>query len=223
MTIANCTTPANLFHLLRRQMVRNFRIPLILFTPKSLLRHPLVQSSIDDLATGKFVPVIDDNQTSQAVTRVVFCTGKVYFDLLHEKERLEATDVAIIRIEELYPFPKVAVEAVIAKYNTALVWLWVQEEPQNMGAWSFVRDHIDIPELQVVARRRTATTAVGLTAIHKLEQQEIVHKVFKPCTCELNRKYCGLQCISGKKRIEILKQREYLMEYSKMQDDLNSL
>ncbi|MDD4748229.1 MAG: 2-oxoglutarate dehydrogenase E1 component [Salinivirgaceae bacterium] len=212
MTIANCTTPANMYHLLRRQMLRNFRVPLILFTPKSLLRHPKVQSSLEELATGKFEPVIDDLNTSKEVTRVVFCSGKIYYDLLQEKENLDATDVALVRIEELYPFPKERVDAIISKYKKALVWIWAQEEPINMGAWSFVRDLINIPELQVVARRRTATTAVGLTAIHKVEQQEIIQKVFKPCTCDRNLKYCGLQCVSGKERVKILRQREYLLE-----------
>jgi 2-oxoglutarate dehydrogenase E1 component len=212
MTIANCTTPANLFHLLRRQMKRNFRIPMVLFTPKSLLRHPKVISTLDQLAYGAFEPVIDDAHTEGEITRVVFCTGKVYFELLEEKEKLNATDVALIRIEELYPFPKDHVNALIKKYHSALIWLWVQEEPENMGAWNFIRDQINLPELKVVARRRTATTAVGLQAIHKMEQQEIIQKVFKPCTCERKLKYCGLQCVSGKERLQILKQREYLMQ-----------
>ncbi len=212
MSVANCTTPANLFHLIRRQMKRNFRVPLVLFTPKSLLRHPKVVSTLDQLAYGAFEPVIDDPETQGEVTRVVFCTGKIYFDLLAEKEKLQASDVALIRIEELYPFPKDHVEALIKKYHSALIWLWVQEEPENMGAWNFIRDQINLPELKVVARRRTATTAVGLQAIHKLEQQEIVQKVFKPCTCERKLKYCGLQCVSGKERVRILKQREYLMQ-----------
>ncbi len=211
ITVANCTTPANLFHLLRRQMLRNFRIPLILFTPKSLLRHPKMISEIDQLAYGEFEPVIDNTNIGDEVTRVVFCTGKIYFDLLEQKEMLNATDIALIRIEELYPFPKSRIDALIKKYHHALLWLWVQEEPENMGAWTYIRDQITIPELKVVARRRTATTAVGLQAIHKMEQNEIIQKVFKPCTCERKLKYCGLQCISGKERLRILKQREYLM------------
>ncbi|HON18591.1 MAG TPA: 2-oxoglutarate dehydrogenase E1 component [Salinivirgaceae bacterium] len=213
ISVCNVTTPANLFHLLRRQLKRNFRLPLILFTPKSLLRHPKMISDLQEFSSGTFQPVIDDQQVNvEAVSRVVFCSGKIAYDLFQEKERLQATDVAIIRIEELFPFPGNEIQLLIEKYSKALVWLWVQEEPENMGAWEYMRNLIPIPQLQMVARRRRATTAVGLQAIHKLEQEEIVRKVFKPCTCERKLGYCGLQCITGKQRIKILKQREYLQK-----------
>lgn len=216
MQIANPTTPANLYHLLRRQMHRNFRIPLIIFTPKSLLRHPECTSTLEDMTNGHFQEVMDDTANiPNKVSRVVFCTGKIYYDLLERKKELNADDIAIVRIEELHPFPKKEVQAIIDKYSNSLLYLWVQEEPENMGAWSYIRDQITNVPIQVVARLRSGSPATGLSAIHKAEQQEIINKVFKPCTCELNHKYCGLQCITGKARENIQKQKDYLFELRK--------
>lgn len=216
MIITDPTTPANFYHLLRRQMHRDFRLPLIVFTPKSLLRHPECTSTVEELSNGKFQEVIDDNNTdSKNVSRVVFCTGKIYYDLLERKNELNVNDIALVRLEQIYPFPKKQIDDIIKKYPNALQWLWVQEEPENMGAWSFVRDKFkDIP-IQLVARLRSGSPATGLSAIHKTEQLEIVTKVFKPCDCELNNKYCGLQCVSGSAREEIKKQRDYILELRK--------
>ena len=216
MQIVNPTTPASFFHLLRRQMHRKFRLPLVVFTPKSLLRHSECVSTIEDMTEGHFQEVIDDENTDpENVSRVVFCSGKVYYDLLARKNELDVDDIALVRLEQLHPFPTEAVDNIIAKYPNTLLWLWVQEEPENMGAWKYVRDQITQVPLQVVARLRSGSPATGLAAIHKTEQEEIINKVFKPCTCELNNKYCGLQCVTGKAREEIKKQRDYILELRK--------
>jgi 2-oxoglutarate dehydrogenase E1 component len=189
---------------------------LIVFTPKSLLRHPLVNSTIEDLSEGQFQEVIDDDNTnSKEVSRVVFCTGKVYYDLLERKNSLKVDDIALVRLEQIYPFPEKQIEKILSKYSNALQYLWVQEEPENMGAWGFVRDQFKNIPIQLVSRQRSGSPATGLGAIHRTEQDEIVNKVFKPCDCNLNNKYCGLQCVTGKAREEIKKQRDYILELRK--------
>lgn len=210
MQIINPTTPANLFHLLRRQMKRDFRIPLIIFTPKSLLRHPKVISTLDNLSSGTFMEVIDDDNVIQSeVRRVVFCTGKIYYDLLKQKEEFNAQDIALIRLEQVYPFPKEKISQIIKKYPNTIKWLWVQEEPENMGAWKFIRDQFKKTDIQPVARIPSGSPAVGLNKLHILGQQEIIGKVFRKCTCELNNVYCGLQCKEGSKREMIKEQHKY--------------
>jgi len=211
MQIVNCTTPANLFHVLRRQMKRNFRVPLVIFTPKSLLRHAKCVSKISDFTNETFKEVIDDNNVDKAnVTRVVLCSGKVYYDLLERKEKLNATDVALIRLEQLYPFPKEAVGKIIRKYKKNMLTLWIQEEPENMGAWQFIRKNMH--EIEPVTRIASGSPAVGLSFLHTLGQEEIVNKVFRKCDCDLKNNYCGLQCVVGKSREEILKTHRYLEE-----------
>lgn len=211
MQLVNCTTPANLFHVLRRQVHREFRTPLILFTPKSLLRHPRCISSFDKLAEGTFKEVIDDDNVNiPSVKRVVFCSGKIYYDLLEKKEAYDAKDIALIRIEQLYPFPSVQIDEIIQKYKNALVYLWVQEEPENMGPWMYVNYHFRNVPLVHITRQPSGSPAIGLHEIHRIEQEEIIGKVFRQCTCELKNKYCGLQCLEGKSRKEILKQFNYI-------------
>lgn len=211
MQITNCTTPANLFHLLRRQVKREFRVPLIEFTPKSLLRHPKCVSDINELTTGGFNEVIDDNNVDVSeVKRVVFCSGKVYYDLLQRKEEFNARDIALVRIEQLYPFPKKQVLDIISKYHNTIKWLWVQEEPQNMGAWNFIRDQIKEINLEPVCRVASGSPAVGLSKIHAIEQEEIIGKVFRRCDCELKNKYCGLQCMVGSRKFTRKPEHEYL-------------
>ena len=209
--IVQPTTPASLFHVLRRQMVRKFMIPLIVFTPKSLLRHPLCISGIEDFSKGRFQEVIDDKDTDvEKVSRVVFCTGKIYYDLLKRKMELHAQDIALIRIEQLHPFPEKSIDKILNKYHNAILHLWVQEEPENMGAWRYIREEINKVELIPVARLASGSPATGLSGLHEVGQKEIIGKVFKNCTCELKNKYCGLQCEEGKSRKEILKVHEYI-------------
>jgi len=211
MQIVNPTTPANLFHLLRRQMTRKFMIPLIIFTPKSLLRHPKCISSLEELEKGSFAEVIDDPDVDAGkVLRVVLCSGKVYYDLLKIKQKLQVRDIALIRLEQLHPFPEEKLNKILKRYPKALLHLWVQEEPENMGAWRYVRDYIKDVEPIPVARLASGSPATGLNGLHVIGQEEIINKVFRKCTCELKNKYCGLQCVVGSSRKEVLKVHEYL-------------
>jgi len=211
MQIVNPTTPANLFHMLRRQMHRPFRIPLVAFTPKSLLRHPQCVSSLSDLSNGNFHEVIDDKQVdTQEVRRVVFCSGKIYYDLLERKQHFNARDIALVRVEQLYPFPAQQIQKVIQRYPNALRWLWVQEEPENMGPWQYIRHQFHAVDIQLVARLASGSPATGLHKIHMEEQNEIIGKVFRKCTCERNLKYCGLQCEVGSSRKAFKEQHTYL-------------
>ncbi|MBE0655581.1 MAG: 2-oxoglutarate dehydrogenase E1 component [Bacteroidales bacterium] len=210
MQIVNPTTPANLFHLLRLQLKRDFRVPIVVFTPKSLLRHPKCISSLDDLAEGHFQPVIDDDHVDKdEVRRVVFCSGKIYYDLLARKMELDARDIALVRIEQLHPFPHKQIEAITKKYKNTLLRLWVQEEPENMGPWLYVQNQMKNHHLVHVARLASGSPATGLHKIHEIQQKEIIDKVFRRCDCELKNKYCGLQCVVGSSRKEILKQHFY--------------
>jgi 2-oxoglutarate dehydrogenase E1 component len=211
MQITNCSTPANLFHLLRRQLKRDFRVPLIEFTPKSLLRHPKCISDLNELTIGGFKEVIDDSDVDiSEVKRVVFCTGKIYYDLLQRKEEYHARDIALVRIEQLYPFPKKQILDIISKYHNTIKWLWVQEEPQNMGAWNFIHNQIKEVILEPVCRAASGSPAVGLSKIHTLEQEDIIGKVFRKCDCELKNIYCGLQCMVGSRKFTRKPEHEYL-------------
>jgi 2-oxoglutarate dehydrogenase E1 component len=141
------STPAQMFHMIRRQMLRSLRKPLVVMTPKSLLRHELSVSSLDDLAKGGFATVIDevDEINPAQVQRLVLCSGKVYFDLLKARRAAAQKDVALVRIEQLYPFPKLAYEAVLRRYPQAREVVWCQEEPQNQGAWYSIRHRLEGP------------------------------------------------------------------------------
>ncbi len=160
-----------------------------------------------------FREVIDDEAVdTNDVKRVVFCSGKIYYDLLARKEELDARDIAIVRIEQLHPFPKKQVQNVIRKYKNALLHLWVQEEPENVGPWFYIQNQLRGLKIIPVARLASGSPATGLTRLHQIGQKEIINKVFKPCHCELKNKYCGLQCVEGKTREEILKQHKYFEE-----------
>ena len=176
--IANLTTSSNIFHLMRRQVAWEFRKPAVVFSPKSLLRHPGVVSPVKDFVSGKFQEVIGDSYvTNKDVDKVLFCSGKMYFDLLEEQKKRKAKNIAIVRIEQLYPWPQKQVEAILKKYmNPKLVG--VQEEPQNMGAWSYVATRIDL-DMEGVSRKISASPATGFAKIHKEEQAELVKKAFE--------------------------------------------
>ena len=214
--VVNCTTPANFFHALRRQVKRDFRIPLVILTPKSLLRHPLCISTLDELSKGKFHEVYDDTDVDvNNVTRVVLCSGKIYYDLLERKRKLKARDVALIRIEQLFPFPHEAMEKIIRRYKKALLHLWVQEEPENMGAWRYIHDTFTRADLVPVARIASGSPATGLPDLHAVGQEEIITKVFRKCNCELKNDYCALRCVEGKSRKEILDVHNYFQQDAK--------
>jgi multifunctional 2-oxoglutarate metabolism enzyme len=168
------TTPAQYFHLLRRQVRPGMERPLIVMTPKSLLRLPAASSSIDDLATAGFRPVIDDAEISDAsaVNRVVMCSGKVYYDLIDARKKNEDRSVAVVRLEQFYPFPLTSIRETLAKYSNANEFVWAQEEPQNMGGWTFVQNRLENP--RYVGRAASASPATGSYSIHQKEQAEIV-------------------------------------------------
>jgi 2-oxoglutarate dehydrogenase E1 component len=178
MTVANCTTPANFYHLLRRQMKRNFRKPLIVFTPKSLLRHPKAVNSIEDLATGEFQEVIDDSLNPSKVNKLVFCMGKFYYDLLAEREILEREDVALVRIEQLFPLHLEKIQRVIDRYPAVKKYIWAQEEPRNMGAWSFMLERLELVKLNVRSRKYYAVPAAGSSTRFKKRHKAVIDSVF---------------------------------------------
>ena len=178
MTVANCTTPANFYHLLRRQMKRKYRKPLIVFTPKSLLRHPKAVNSIEDLATGEFQEVIDDTLNPNGVKKLVFCMGKFYYDLLAEREENKREDVALVRIEQLFPLHLEKLQKVIDKYPNVTEYIWAQEEPRNMGAWSFMLERLDLVKLNVRSRKYYAVPAAGSSTRFKKRHQAVIDSVF---------------------------------------------
>jgi 2-oxoglutarate dehydrogenase E1 component len=185
MQVVNCTTPAQYFHVLRRQMHRAYRTPLVIFTPKSLLRLPRAASRPIELATGRFLPVVPDlvaEASPDAVRRVVFSSGKVYYDLLEERLRLHGDanlPVALVRVEQLHPWPEQAIGSVLERFAKAVDVVWCQEEPANMGAWTFVRERIQgalLPSqrLHYAGRRESASPATGSGRIHRAEQETLV-------------------------------------------------
>jgi 2-oxoglutarate dehydrogenase E1 component len=185
MYVCVCTTPANIFHMMRRQLALPFRKPCIHMSPKSMLRHPLAVSPMSDFAEGThFQEVIGDKQADpKKVKRVLLCSGKVYYDLLDKQQKENRTDTAIVRVEQLHPFPKTQVEAELAKYKGAAnrkpEVIWVQEEPENMGCWSFVlREFPEIGLGNVVARKASASPATGFTKVHAKEQADIVERAY---------------------------------------------
>ncbi len=178
MTVANCTTPANFFHLLRRQMKRNFRKPLVVFTPKSLLRHPVAVSEMADFSEGEFQEVIDDTIAADQVKRVVFCTGKFYYDLLDERSKNGRDDVALVRIEQLFPLHEEKIEKIIRRYVNAEDYIWAQEEPRNMGAWGYMLQRFELKDLKVRSRKYYAVPAAGSSTRFKLRHRRVMESVF---------------------------------------------
>lgn len=178
MFVADCTTPANFFHLLRRQMHLTYRKPLIVFTPKSLLRHPLCVSSKEELINGTFQEVIDDNVDKSKIKTLVFCTGKFYYDLLAERENLGREDVAFVRIEQLYPLPVEQLKAVIASYPNVDDYVWAQEEPRNMGAYGYMLMNFDLVKFRVASPKPYAAPAAGSSTRAKKRHQSAIAMVF---------------------------------------------
>lgn len=180
MYIADCSTPANMFHLLRRQMKSNFRKPLIVFTPKSLLRHPKAVSTVAELTNDSFQEVIDDASADvKKVKTLVFCTGKFYYDLLTVQEEKKRDDVALVRVEQLFPVPADQMKDVIKKYKNADDVVWAQEEPRNMGAWShFLMHFSEARNFRVASRRFYASPAAGSAVRSKKRHQQIIEYVF---------------------------------------------
>jgi 2-oxoglutarate dehydrogenase E1 component len=178
MIVANITSPANFFHALRRQMAWPFRKPLIVMSPKSLLRHPKVVSDLMDLTKGSFQEVFGDGYVKpKDVKRVLLCSGKVYFDLLEKQQTEGKKDTAIIRMEQLFPFPEQKLGEVLKPFKNAPLF-WVQEEPENMGAWSYILRHMRKTQIEVIGRKESASPAVGFSKVHSKEQIQIVETAF---------------------------------------------
>ncbi len=179
LVITNITTAANLFHALRRQLAWSFRKPLINFSPKANLRFAGSYSSVNDFTTGKFLEVIDDNFVSKAseVKKVLFCTGKIYFELADKQRKENRTDIAILRLEQVYPLPTNQLIALQLKYSKAN-WFWVQEEPLNMGAASFLKMNLNEFEFKVISRKASAATATGYAKVHAKEQLQLIENAF---------------------------------------------
>ncbi len=192
MQVCNCTTPAQYFHLLRRQMYggsdrRGVRKPLIVFTPKSLLRHPRAVSTVHDFSTGGFIEILDDSVADpQRVSRVVFCSGKIYYDLLQGREERKAEHVALVRVEQLYPFASGQAAEILARYAPTAEIVWAQEEPRNMGAWRHMHEQMQPlaeptrREIRYVGRAESASPATGSGKRHQQEQHEIVDDALTP-------------------------------------------
>jgi len=181
MQVCVPSTPAQMFHMLRRQMVRPLRKPLIIMTPKSLLRHPLAVSRLEELSGGAFQNVIDeiDELKPSAVSRIVLCSGKVYFDLLKSRREAKVDSVAIVRVEQLYPFPSEEYQAILQKYSNAKEVVWCQEEPQNQGGWYQIRHRLQMHlssthELLYAGRAGAAAPATGIAALHEQQQKNLV-------------------------------------------------
>ena len=180
MYVANCTTPSNLFHLLRRQMVTKFRKPLIIFTPKSLLRHPKAVSSISDFSHGKFSPLIEISIIENSkIERLVFCSGKFYYDLNDHMEKNNIQNTILVRLEQLFPLPIVEINDVLEKYSNATDIVWAQEEPRNMGAWSHLLLHSDkFRDFRVASRRFYSSPSAGSSTRSKRRHNEVIQYVF---------------------------------------------
>jgi 2-oxoglutarate decarboxylase len=189
MTVANCSTPANYFHLLRRQALSDVHRPLVVFTPKSLLRAKAAVSAVADFTEETFRPVLPDTGVGgeplddAAVRRVLLCTGKVAYDLMARRESEGTADVAVVRVEQLYPLPAEQIREQLERYPSATDVVWVQEEPMNMGAWQFMAVNLpeELPEgriLRRVSRRASASPAVGSAKVHEVEQRQLVAEAF---------------------------------------------
>ncbi len=178
--VCNCTTPAQYFHLLRRQVKRSFRKPLIVMTPKSLLRHPQAISPIADLSRGEFQEVLDDPAHPARPRRLILCSGKIFYDLRKARDEMGDDSTAIVRVEQLYPFPARMLSGILEGYRSARERVWVQEEPRNRGAWIFMKERFsrELPgvSLAYVGRDEAASPATGSHVVHAREQEEILQE-----------------------------------------------
>ena len=183
MQVVHPTTPAQYFHLLRRQVKRDFRLPLVVFTPKGLLRHQGCVSSLDDLSKGHFQEILDDPLGTPQATRLLLCSGRIYYDLVQEREKREMHHISLIRIEQLYPLHHDTFMQVLSKYSNVKEYYWVQEEPRNMGAFSYMYPILQeiLPKeaiLRYVGRKPSASTATGSHSLHAKEHEELMNTAF---------------------------------------------
>jgi 2-oxoglutarate dehydrogenase E1 component len=179
LQVCNLTTPAQYFHLIRRQVISDFRKPLVVMAPKSLLRHPLAVSRLSDMASGSFQQVLDDPDNLKNANRVLFCSGKIFYELLQKRREVKKRDTAIVRVEQLYPFPENSLEKVIKKYRKAKQYFWVQEEPENMGAWFFIRHRLEKltgKPVEYMGRKASASPATGFPNVYRKEQNAVTQE-----------------------------------------------
>jgi 2-oxoglutarate dehydrogenase E1 component len=178
--VVNTSTPANHFHLLRRQMKREFRKPLVVFSPKLLLRHPSATSTLDEMAMGGFQEVIDDPSAKVAdIDTVVLCYGKFYYEAKEKAKELEVTNMAFVRVEQLYPLPRPQIDAILEKYKNAKNILWAQEEPENMGPWRYMAMQLRDLNLTGVYRHASAAAAEGSQDLHKRRLERLFNDLFE--------------------------------------------
>jgi len=190
LLVCNPTTPSQYFHLLRRQIKSPYRKPLVVMTPKSLLRHPLAVSALNELQAGHFETVLDDAKGLKSPDTILFCSGKIYYELFLRRKELEKSNTAIVRLEQFYPFPESRLMEMAKKYSRAKKWYWVQEEPENMGGWQFVRPRLEIltgKTIGYIGRRSSSSPATGFPAIYKQEQAAIINQAVGPAPGEKNR------------------------------------
>ncbi len=179
MIVANCTTPANFFHILRRQLAFGFRKPLVVMSPKSLLRHPKVISTFEELAENSFQPIIDDaSAEASKISKLVLCSGKIYYELLAKKEKLGADHIALVRIEQLYPLHAESLKEILTKYSERKEIIWAQEEPENMGTWSYILRNLRETGIQVIAPVPSGAPAPGSHKMFERIQSGVINKVF---------------------------------------------
>ncbi len=178
MSVVNITTPANFFHVLRRQLTWPFRKPLVVMSPKSMLRHPLCMSPMADFTKGRFEELLlDEKVSSKNAKKLVLCSGKVYYDLIEQREQRKANDVAIVRLEQLHPFPQKAMDSLLNSHSKAKL-IWAQEEPENMGYWSYMLRYLRNTKIEVAARKASASPATGYSKVHAFESTQLFDKVF---------------------------------------------
>ena len=185
--VCNLTTPAQYFHLIRRQAKSNFRKPLILMAPKSLLRHPQAVSNLKDMTSGSFREVVDDPDRLKSVRRILFCSGKIFYELLQRRRKIKNSDAAIVRLEQFYPFPETQLKAAVQKYKQARKYVWVQEEPENMGAWFFMRPRLEKltgKSFEYVGRKAASSPATGFPNVYRKEQAAIIDNALGPAESE---------------------------------------
>jgi len=181
--VCNPTTPSQYFHLLRRQVKNSYRKPLVIMTPKSLLRHPLAVSGLDEFDHGSFQTILDDPDQLRSVKTVLFCSGKIFYELLGRRRELDINDIAVVRVEQFYPFPADPLRKMVKKYSQAKNWCWIQEEPENMGGWQFIKprlEKISNRKIEYIGRKAASSPASGFPVMFKQEQNHILAKAVGP-------------------------------------------
>lgn len=198
MDVVQCSTPANYFHSLRRHLKREYRKPLISFTPKSLLRHPKCVSSVEDFTEIDFQPFIEEiNLDKSEIKTLVFCSGKIYFDISAERDLREAKEMSFVRVEQLYPFSDKKLDEIIKKYSKLDKLIWIQDEPANMGAWPFLSKILKPKGFKLIARPVSSSPSTGSIVMHKQRFSKLIDKLFGGCVCDRKHNECKMVCMNS--------------------------